>query len=281
MRQCIRARPSWPPTPSGRSPARSCATAATAWSSRPEMPTRSAPESACWCAIPSCARGWVMRPARTSRPTRPTPGQRGSAAPWLQRAGVACYVEYSRRRAYLRAVNCNPPPLQLGGQLVRNDMGYLTLTRLITLLSALLIALAVPAIANASGNDVIRDCAQDGDLDKEYSDEELQDAEENLPSDVDSYSNCRDVIRAAQTGGRGSKDGVGSGSGSGGTTSGGTGGGSGGTGNESALDPNGSPKATPEDSNELDIREDAARSGTAPATDSELLGGADAGDDDS
>jgi hypothetical protein len=161
-------------------------------------------------------------------------------------------------------------------------MGYLTLTRFTAFLSALLIALAIPAVATASGDDVIRDCAQDGDLDKEYSDEELQDAEENLPSDVDSYSNCRDVIRAAQTGGRGSKDGVGSGSGSGGTTSGGTGsGGSGGTGNESALDPNGSPKATPEDSNELDIREDAARNGTAPATDSELLGGTDAADDDS
>ena len=56
-------------------------------------------------------------------------------------------------------------------------MGYLTLTRFTTLLSALLIALAIPATAIASGDDVIRDCAQDGDLDKEYSDEELEDAE--------------------------------------------------------------------------------------------------------
>ena len=160
-------------------------------------------------------------------------------------------------------------------------MGYLTLTRFTTLLSALLIALAIPATAIASGDDVIRDCAQDGDLDKEYSDEELEDASENLPSDVDSYSNCRDVIRAAQTGGRGGSDGVGSGSGSGGT-SGGTGGGSGGSGNESALDGNsGGAGATAEDNKELDIREDAAQNGTAPATDSELLGGADTADDDS
>jgi len=160
-------------------------------------------------------------------------------------------------------------------------MSYLTLTRLITLLSALLIALAIPASATASGDDVIRDCAQDGDLDKEYSDEELDDAEQNLPSDVDSYSNCRDVIRAAQTGGRGSKDGVGSGSGTGGGASGGSGSGGSGGGSESALDPNGAPNATAEDNKELDIREGAAQDGSAPATDSELLGGADTAEDDS
>ena len=37
----------------------------------PGMPTRSAPESACWCGIPSCARGWAMPRARTSRAYTP------------------------------------------------------------------------------------------------------------------------------------------------------------------------------------------------------------------
>ena len=45
--------------------------------------------------------------------------------------------------------------------------------------------------------------------------------------------------------------------------------------------PRGAPNATADDNKELDIREDAARNGTAPATDSELLGTADTADDDS
>jgi uncharacterized membrane protein YgcG len=93
------------------------------------------------------------------------------------------------------------------------------LTRLITLALTLVLALALPALAQASGDDVIRDCAQDGDLDQDYSDKELEDAERNMPSDIDQYSDCRDVIRQAQAGGRGSTDG------SGGSAGGGTGGG--------------------------------------------------------
>ena len=50
-------------------------------------------------------------------------------------------------------------------------------------------------LAQASGDDVIRDCAEDGDLDQDYSDEELEDAKQNMPSDIDQYSDCRDVIQ--------------------------------------------------------------------------------------
>ena len=161
-------------------------------------------------------------------------------------------------------------------------MGYLTLTRFTTLLSALLIALAIPAIANASGDDVIRDCARDGDLDKDYSDEELEDAEQNMPSDIDQYSDCRDVIRQAQAGGRGA-DGTSDSGNTGGTSAGGSGGGDGGSpyrGSVTGDDVNGSAGGAPSDINELDVRKDQAQSGTEPATSAELAAGADAGNDD-
>ena len=148
------------------------------------------------------------------------------------------------------------------------------LTRLITLISALLVALAVPATALADGDDVIRDCAQDGDLDKEYSDEELEEAEQNMPSDIDAYTGCREVIRAAQAGGRGSPD-----AGTGGSGAGGPGGSGGSGGGANGNDVSGTAGATPSDSDEIAKRLDEARSGTEPATATELAAGADAGDD--
>ncbi len=69
--------------------------------------------------------------------------------------------------------------------------------------------LGVPAAAQASGADVIRDCAQDGKLDKHYSQKELQSAEQNLPSDIDEYTDCRAAIRAQMSGGNGNPGGPG------------------------------------------------------------------------
>jgi hypothetical protein len=65
----------------------------------------------------------------------------------------------------------------------------------------LLVALAVPALAYASPDAVIRDCADNGKLDHHYSNSDLQKAEKNLPSDLDEYSDCRSVIAGAITGG--------------------------------------------------------------------------------
>ena len=48
--------------------------------------------------------------------------------------------------------------------------------------------LGLPAAAHASGADVIRDCADDGRLNKQYSQKELQGADRNLPSDIDEYT---------------------------------------------------------------------------------------------
>ena len=69
--------------------------------------------------------------------------------------------------------------------------------------------LGLPAAAHASGVDVIRDCAQDGKLDKQYSQKELRDAEQNLPSDIDEYTDCRAAIRSAMSGGSGNPGGPG------------------------------------------------------------------------
>lgn len=76
----------------------------------------------------------------------------------------------------------------------------------------------------ASPLQVIKDCNQDGQLNRKYSNSELRKALDNLPSDIDEYSDCRDVISAAITGGsdKGNRGGAGGG---GGETGGGAGGG--------------------------------------------------------
>ena len=97
------------------------------------------------------------------------------------------------------------------------------------LLLTVLAALALPAAASA---DPVRDCAGDGDLDRRYSNSQLRRALDNIPGELDEYSNCREVIKGAISSGsdrRNDSSGGGSGGGGGG---GGTGGGGGG---ESAI----------------------------------------------
>jgi hypothetical protein len=81
--------------------------------------------------------------------------------------------------------------------------------RHLVLIGALAV-LALPAPASASADQVIRDCARDGRLDQKYSNSELRRARNNLPADLDEYSDCRDVIAAAIKGG--SDKGIGAGS---------------------------------------------------------------------
>jgi hypothetical protein len=87
-----------------------------------------------------------------------------------------------------------------------------------TLIVTAALCLLVAPIAHASYRDVIKDCAEDGVLDKKYSDAELTKAKKKLPADVNEYSDCREVIGAA-IGGAGKHSG-GSGGGGGGTTPG-------------------------------------------------------------
>ena len=80
--------------------------------------------------------------------------------------------------------------------------------------------LALPGAALANSAQVVRDCAKDGDLDRSYSNTELRKALDDLPSDLDEYSDCRQVIRGA-IGSAPRDDGGGGGGGASGGSSGG------------------------------------------------------------
>ena len=110
--------------------------------------------------------------------------------------------------------------------------------RFAMLLAALLVALlTLPALAQASAQDVIRDCNEDGTLDGNYSQEELREAEENLPSDIDQYGDCRDVINQAQADRSRDRAGSGGGAGGGSNGTGGTGASGGGARRGGSLPP--------------------------------------------
>src|SRR4051812_14810855 len=100
--------------------------------------------------------------------------------------------------------------------------------KLITL--TFIVALTQTASAFASGASVIRDCTDDGRLQGHYSQRELRDALDSIPSDVDEYTNCRDIIRRAAFNGAGSSGGSSKGGGSDGGGAGGASGGGGGGG---------------------------------------------------
>jgi hypothetical protein len=77
-------------------------------------------------------------------------------------------------------------------------------------LAAALALLALPAPAFASADQAIRDCAFDEDLDRRYSNKELREAADNLPSDLAEYSDCREVLLGAVSGSSDKSGGAGS-----------------------------------------------------------------------
>lgn len=74
-----------------------------------------------------------------------------------------------------------------------------TIAKAVPIAAALLLLVPLPALAGSG--DVIRDCSEDGSLDGNYSQGELSGALDNLPSDIDEYTDCRTVIRRAQLAG--------------------------------------------------------------------------------
>jgi hypothetical protein len=68
------------------------------------------------------------------------------------------------------------------------------------LVLVVLALVALPASAMAQ-NSAIADCNTDGDLDEKYSNKELREAIEDLPTDLDEYSNCREILSGAITSG--------------------------------------------------------------------------------
>jgi hypothetical protein len=91
------------------------------------------------------------------------------------------------------------------------------------LVMVLTLLVAAPAAMAGTRADIINDCYDDGKLDGNYSPSEIRDARNNIPADIDQYSDCRDVLGRA-LGGSGDKEVGGGGSGD---ALGGGGGGSG------------------------------------------------------
>lgn len=140
----------------------------------------------------------------------------------------------------------------------------MTRIRNIAPLLAGLVALAVPASASADYQAVIRDCNQDGRLDRHYTPQELKDARSNLPTDIAEYTDCRAVISAALRAPRGGSGGGGGGGGGGGSGSGsGTGGGSGGASTSAPIAPQATASAA--DVSALNAETARAKSGQRPS----------------
>jgi hypothetical protein len=74
----------------------------------------------------------------------------------------------------------------------------------ILLVMVLTLLVAAPAAMAGTRGDIIADCYEDGKLDGNYSPSEIRDARNNLPADIDQYSDCRDVLARA-LGGTGDK----------------------------------------------------------------------------
>jgi hypothetical protein len=62
-------------------------------------------------------------------------------------------------------------------------------------------ALAVPGAASASPAQVLADCNDDGALSRSYSNSDLRNALDDMPTDLAEYSDCKEIIGAAITGG--------------------------------------------------------------------------------
>ena len=88
----------------------------------------------------------------------------------------------------------------------------------------LLLALSLPAAAQASPDAVVRDCAKDGSVDGKYSDSDKRAALKRIPADLDEYSDCRSAI-SGSIGAGGPKAGTSKADGSGGGAAGGDSGG--------------------------------------------------------
>lgn len=69
------------------------------------------------------------------------------------------------------------------------------------LLVAAFAALAAPGVASASPGQVLDDCNDDGVLSRQYSNSDLRQALDDMPTDLAEYSDCEEIIGAAITGG--------------------------------------------------------------------------------
>ena len=78
------------------------------------------------------------------------------------------------------------------------------MVRLLTL-SGLILLLAVPTASAGVRENILREC-QGGRITGDYSPGQLRDARKNIPTDIDQYSDCRDVLARASLTGRSGSD---------------------------------------------------------------------------
>jgi hypothetical protein len=83
------------------------------------------------------------------------------------------------------------------------------MVRLLTL-SALFLLLAAPVASAGTREKILREC-QEGRITGNYTPAQLRDARKNIPTDIDEYSDCRDVLGRASLSGRSGGSGGGGG----------------------------------------------------------------------
>jgi hypothetical protein len=93
-------------------------------------------------------------------------------------------------------------------------------TILLALSATLLMLLPSTAFAGVSPNTILKDCFDDGVLQGNYTTAELRNAQNHLPTDIDEYSDCRDVLSRALDAATASKSSGSSGGGGAGTSTG-------------------------------------------------------------
>lgn len=87
-----------------------------------------------------------------------------------------------------------------------------------SLLVALLVALCALVASASSFAGPIEDCADDGQIQGNYTNQQKQQALKNLPSDLSEYSDCAELLNTPNAKGPGSGSGGGGSGGGGGTT---------------------------------------------------------------
>ena len=88
-------------------------------------------------------------------------------------------------------------------------LAWKAMVRLLTL-SGLILLLAVPTASAGVREQLLREC-QDGRITGDYTAKQLRDARKHIPTDIDEYSDCRDVLARAALAGGGKGGGAGGG----------------------------------------------------------------------
>jgi hypothetical protein len=89
-------------------------------------------------------------------------------------------------------------------------LAWKAMVRLLTL-SGLILLLAAPAASAGTREKILREC-QEGSITGDYTPKQLRDARKHIPTDIDEYSDCRDVLAQAALTGRGGSSNGGAGS---------------------------------------------------------------------